>query len=93
MKYFDCNEGDIKNVNQPTQISLVKPTSQEYSKTINYYNYHEKPKVTSFASLNNDIENINSQNNYVDENEDYNKNGNPVRVEVIVPMEEKKILK
>jgi hypothetical protein len=37
IKYFDCNEGDIKSVSQPTQISLFKPTCQVYSKSINYY--------------------------------------------------------
>ena len=90
MKYFDCNEGDIKSVTLPTQISLFKPSSQVYSKSINYYNYHEKSKAVSFTSLNNDINKPISKNGFVsDDKVDINEK-NPVKVRIIVPMEDKK---
>ena len=90
IKYFDCNEGDIKSVSQPTQISLFKPTSQVYSKSINYYNDHKKSKAVSFTSLNDDINKpISKSDNVTDDNDDINEQ-NPVKVRVVVPMGDKK---
>ena len=37
--YFDCNEGDVQSVDMPNYISLFKPTSQVYLKSVNYHYY------------------------------------------------------
>ena len=60
VKYFDCNEGDIKSTTSPTKSSLFKAKSQVYNKTASYYNMYSKPKVVSFDTLgnNNDISEI-----------------------------------
>jgi len=55
VKYFDCNEGDIKSTSQPTQISLFKATSQVNNKTSTYYNLYSKPQVVAFATLSDEI--------------------------------------
>ena len=36
---FDCNEGDVLSVDMPNDISLFKPTSQVYLKSVNYHYY------------------------------------------------------
>jgi hypothetical protein len=36
---FDCNEGDVLSVDMPNYISLFKPTSQVYLKSVNYHYY------------------------------------------------------
>jgi hypothetical protein len=90
LKYFDCNEGDIQSISQPTQISLFKPSSQVYNKSINYYKYHEKSKVVSFTSLIDDTnKSINRSDTVKDDRYGINQE-NPVKVKVIVPMEDKK---
>jgi hypothetical protein len=36
---FDCNEGDVLSVDTPNYISLFKPSSQVYLKSLNYHYY------------------------------------------------------
>lgn len=36
---FDCNEGDVLSVDMPNYISLFKPSSQVYLKSVNYHYY------------------------------------------------------
>ena len=36
---FDCNEGDVLSVNTPNYLSLFKPSSQVYLKSVNYHYY------------------------------------------------------
>ena len=36
---FDCNEGDILSIDQPNYISLFKPSSQVYLKSVSYHYY------------------------------------------------------
>jgi hypothetical protein len=94
VKYFDCNEGDIKSTSQPTQISLFKATSQVNNKTSTYYNLYSKPQVVAFATLSdeiakasNDISSLKKDASNSDNKDSSNK---PVKVKIIVPMEDKK---
>ncbi|MGZ5551511.1 MAG: hypothetical protein ACXWE7_12070, partial [Nitrososphaeraceae archaeon] len=94
VEYFDCNEGDIQSTTSPTQISLFKATSQVYKKTSTYYNLYSKPQVTSFATLandttkaSNDVSNLKKETANSGNKDSSNK---PVKVKIIVPMEDKK---
>jgi len=100
--YFDCNEGDIQSTIFPTKATLFKAKSQVYNKTTTYYQMHSKPKVESFDTLDNVLTKSLTNNNHLSSNSDvkqYNKkpsnandvNSNkPVKVKIIVPMEDKK---
>jgi hypothetical protein len=95
IEYFDCNEGDIKSTTSPTQISLFKTTSQVYNKTSTYYNMYSKPQVVSFATLANettkaskDVSNL--KMNIAKNGDDEDSNNKPVKVKIIVPMEDRK---
>jgi hypothetical protein len=94
IEYFDCNEGDIKSTTSPTQISLFKATSQVYNKTSTYYNLHSKPQVVSFATLANDTTKPSNDVSYLKKdfakNDDKDSSNKPVKVKIIVPMEDKK---
>ena len=94
IEYFDCNEGDIKSTTSPTQISLFKATSQVYNKTSTYYNLHSKPQVVSFATLANDTAKPSNDVSYlkkdIAKNDDKDSSNKPVKVKIIVPMEDKK---
>jgi hypothetical protein len=86
--HFDCNEGDIKSTTGPTKASLFKPLSQVYQKSIDYYNFYGKNKITSFTSLNNGTIGSNAT---ASPNADINlTNQEKVKVKVIVPLEDKK---
>src|ERR671913_644818 len=96
IEYFDCNEGDIKSTTSPTQISLFKSTSQVYNKTSTYYNMYSKPQVVSFATLAND-NTTKATNNVSNLKMDIANSGDkdsssdkPVKVKIIVPMEDRK---
>ena len=101
IEYFDCNEGDIKSTTSPTKLNVFKPKSQVYNKTITYNNMYSKPKVVSFATLDNNDKTTTaptkstdkiSQNLKPDEaknTKDDNIN-KPVKVKIIVPMEDRK---
>jgi hypothetical protein len=95
IEYFDCNEGDIKSMTSPTQISLFKSTSQVYNKTSTYYNMYSKPQVVSFATLANETTKVskdvsNLKMNIVKNGDDGDSNNKPVKVKIIVPMEDRK---
>jgi hypothetical protein len=94
IEYFDCNEGDIKSTTSPTQISLFKAKSQVYNKTSTYYNMYSKPQVVSFATLANDTTKTTSNVSYLKSNiansGDKDSNNKPVKVKIIVPMEDRK---
>jgi hypothetical protein len=95
IEYFDCNEGDIKSTTSPTQISLFKSTSQVYNKTSTYYNMYSKPQVVSFATLANETTKVskdvsNLKMNIVKNGDDGDSNNKPVKVKIIVPMEDRK---
>jgi hypothetical protein len=93
--YFDCNEGDIKSTTSPTEANLFKAKSQVYNKTAYYYNMYLKSKVISFDTLGNDTSKSNN-NNLNNIKQDKVKNdkedgiNKPVKVKIIVPMEDKK---
>ena len=96
VNYFDCNEGDIQSTTATTKTALFKAKSQVYNKTAAYYDMYSKPQVVSFATLAN--ETINASKNVSNLKTDIAKNGNdedssnnkPVKVKIIVPMEDKK---
>ena len=94
IEYFDCNEGDIKSTTSPTQISLFKLTSQVYNKTSTYYNLHSKPQVVSFATLGNDTtktsKDLAKLKTDIANSGDRDNSNKPVKVKIIVPMEDKK---
>jgi hypothetical protein len=104
IEYFDCNEGDIQSVTEPTEINLFKPKSQVYSKSINYHNFYAKPKVVSFTNLDNNNNNNNtkstgnttatsSANLKIKSNHDYDDDNKPVKVKIVVPLEDRKDIK
>ena len=94
IEYFDCNEGDIKSTTSPTQISLFKLTSQVYNKTSTYYNLHSKPQVVSFATLGNETtktsKDVAKLKADIANSGDRDNSNKPVKVKIIVPMEDKK---
>jgi hypothetical protein len=106
IKYFDCNEGDIKSTSFPTEANLFKAKSQVYNKTFTYYKTHAKPEVISFAILGNETtmkpltnnntnlslnnSNIKQYNEKVSNTNFDNNSNKPVKVKIIVPMEDKK---
>jgi hypothetical protein len=94
VEYFDCNEGDIKSTTKPTQISLFKATSQVYNKTSTYYNLYSKPQVVAFATLSDEIakasNSISSLKKDASNSDNKESSNKPVKVKIIVPMEDKK---
>ena len=94
VKYFDCNEGDIKSTTQPTQISLFKETSQVYNKTSTYYNLYSKPQVVAFATLSDEIakatNSVSSLKKEASNSDNKDSSNKPVKVKIIVPMEDRK---
>ena len=48
---FDCNEGDVLSVDTPNYISLFKPSSQVYLKSVNYH-YYALNNIGEFDSNN-----------------------------------------
>ena len=94
IEYFDCNEGDIKSTTSPTQISLFKAKSQVYNKTSTYYNMYSKPQVVSFATLANETTKTTNDVSYLKSNiaksGDKDSSNKPVKVKIIVPMEDRK---
>jgi hypothetical protein len=105
MKYFDCNEGDIKSTTTPTQVNLFNPNSLVYDKSAYYYNMHSHPSqetsfatmgddstTTNFLSSNNNVKQDYSNKNTINTKEDVDSNNSnkPVKVKIIVPMEDRK---
>jgi hypothetical protein len=95
LNYFDCNEGDIQSTTATTKTSLFKGKSQVYNKTAAYYNMYSKPQVVSFANLANetakaskDISNL--KTDVAKNGDEDSSNNKPVKVKIIVPMEDKK---
>lgn len=98
IEYFDCNEGDIQSVTEPTEVNLFKTKSQVYSKSVNYHNFYAKPKVVSFVNLDNNTkttgDNTTSSNNLkIKSNHDNNNNKKPVKVKIVVPLDDRKDIK
>ncbi len=98
IKYFDCNEGDIQSVTEPTEVNLFKTKSQVYSKSVNYHNFYAKPKVVSSVNLDNNTkttgDTITSSNNLkIKSNHDDNNNNKPVKVKIVVPLDDRKDIK
>ncbi len=93
MNYFDCNEGDIQSTTFTTKTSLFKAKSQVYNKTAYYYDMYSSPRVTSFATLEDNDTNIKVKqhiNNKKVINTKEDNSSKPVQVKIIVPMEDKK---
>jgi hypothetical protein len=99
VNYFDCNEGDIKSTNKPNEANLFKEKSQVFNKTMTYYNLHSKPKVVSFDTLEDDSiksTNYTSVNIELDKSKSNSSqsgdssSNKPVKVKIIVPMEDRK---
>ncbi|MGZ5489525.1 MAG: hypothetical protein ACXW07_03875 [Nitrososphaeraceae archaeon] len=99
IEYFDCNEGDIQSVTEPTEVNLFKTKSQVYSKSVNYHNFYAKPKVVSFVNLDNNTkttgDNTTSSNNLKikSNNDNENNNNKPVKVKIVVPLDDRKDIK
>ncbi|HEX7142895.1 MAG TPA: hypothetical protein VF222_10505 [Nitrososphaeraceae archaeon] len=99
IEYFDCNEGDIQSVTEPTEVNLFKTKSQVYSKSVNYHNFYAKPKVVSFVNLDNNTkttgDNTTSSNNLKikSNNDNDNNNNKPVKVKIVVPLDDRKDIK
>jgi hypothetical protein len=93
---FDCNEGDIQSTTATTKTSLFKPHSLVNDKTNYYYDMHSNPQMTSFATIGDSydtMESIPSNNevyNAIITNTDDTDNNKPVKVKIIVPMKDKK---
>ena len=95
LNYFDCNEGDIQSTTATTKTSLFKAKSQVYNKTAAYYNMYSKPQVVSFDTLSNetakaskDVSNL--KTDVAKNGDEDSSNNKPVKVKIIVPMEDKK---
>lgn len=97
IEYFDCNEGDIQSVTEPTEVNLFKTKSQVYSKSVNYHNFYAKPKVVSSVNLDNNTkttgDNTTSSNNLKIKSNDDNNNNKPVKVKIVVPLDDRKDIK
>jgi hypothetical protein len=98
IEYFDCNEGDIQSVTEPTEVNLFKTKSQVYSKSVNYHNFYAKPEVVSFVNLDNNTkttgDNTTSSNNLnIKSNHDDDNNNKPVKVKIVVPLDDRKDIK
>ena len=98
IEYFDCNEGDIQSVTEPTEVNLFKTKSQVYSKSVNYHNFYAKPKVVSSVNLDNNTkttgDNTTSSNNLkIKSNHDDDDNNKPVKVKIVVPLDDRKDIK
>ena len=98
IEYFDCNEGDIQSVTEPTEVNLFKTKSQVYSKSVNYHNFYAKPKVVSSVNLDNNTkttgDNTTSSNNLkIKSNDDDDNNNKPVKVKIVVPLDDRKDIK
>lgn len=95
VNYFDCNEGDIQSTTSTTKTTLFKPKSQVYNKTAYYYDMYSNPKKTSFATLNDEDDTTTNstitQKSLLNSNtKKEDGNNKPVKVKIIVPMEDKK---
>jgi hypothetical protein len=95
VNYFDCNEGDIQSTTSTTKTTLFKPKSQVYNKTAYYYDMYSNPKKTSFATLNDEDDTTTNstitQKSLLNSNtKKEDGNSKPVKVKIIVPMEDKK---
>jgi hypothetical protein len=95
VNFFDCNEGDIQSTTATTKTALFKAKSQVYNKTTAYYNMYSKPQVVSFATLVNETANVskdvsNLKEDIAKNGDEDSSNNNPVKVKIIVPMEDKK---
>ena len=94
IEYFDCNEGDIKSTTSPTKLNVFKPKSQVYNKTITYHNLHSKSQVVSFATLTNDTtkdsNDVSNLKTDIANSGDIDSSNKPVKVKIIVPMEDRK---
>ncbi|MGZ5485580.1 MAG: hypothetical protein ACXWFB_06695 [Nitrososphaeraceae archaeon] len=101
IEYFDCNEGDIKSTTSPTKLNVFKPKSQVHNKTITYYNMYSKPKLVSFATLDNNDKTPTAPTKSTDKISQNLKPGEakntkddninkPVKVKILVPMEDRK---
>jgi hypothetical protein len=95
LNYFDCNEGDIQSTTATTKTSLFKSKSQVYNKTAAYYNMYSKLQVVSFDTLANetakaskDVSNL--KTDVAKNGDEDSSNNKPVKVKIIVPMEDKK---
>jgi hypothetical protein len=95
LNYFDCNEGDIQSTTATTKTSLFKAKSQVYNKTAAYYNMYSKLQVVSFDTLANetakaskDVSNL--KTDVAKNGDEDSSNNKPVKVKIIVPMEDKK---
>ena len=99
IEYFDCNEGDIQSVTEPTEVNLFKTKSQVYSKSVNYHNFYAKSKVVSSVNLDNNTKttgvNTTSSNNLKikSNHDDDNNNNKPVKVKIVVPLDDRKDIK
>ena len=97
IEYFDCNEGDIQSVTEPTEVNLFKTKSQVYSKSVNYHNFYAKPEVVSFVNLDNNTkttgDNTTSSNNLKIKSNHDNINKKPVKVKIVVPLDDRKDIK
>ena len=106
LPYFDCDEGDLAGSDATTISRLFNAKSQVYDKSAYYYNMNSPSQETSFATMDdgytntNSISNNNLKQDYNDENtinpkeedtdSNINSNNEPVKVKIIVPMEDKK---
>ncbi|HEX2407979.1 MAG TPA: hypothetical protein VHJ38_12320 [Nitrososphaeraceae archaeon] len=105
LPYFDCDEGDLAGSDATTISRLFNAKSQVYDKSAYYYNMNSPSQETSFATMDdgytntNSISNNNLKQDYNDENtinpkeedtDSNNSNNEPVKVKIIVPMEDKK---
>ena len=98
--YFDCNEADIQSITSPTEANLFKIKSQVYNKTATYYNFDSKANTVSFDTLGNNTiksttnnfsnSNLKEDNKKVSNTRDNNNSNKPVKVKIIVPMEDRK---
>ena len=97
IEYFDCNEGDIQSITEPTEINLFKTKSQVYSKSINYHNFYAKSKVVSFTSLDNNNTKstgnttTSSANLKIKSNDE--EDNKSVKVKIVVPLDDRKDIK
>jgi len=96
VNFFDCNEGDIQSTTATTKTALFKAKSQVYNKTATYSKMYSKPDVISFATLANETINANTNVSNLKTdiantgNDEDSSNNKPVKVKIIVPMEDKK---
>jgi len=98
--YFDCNEADIQSTTSPTEANLFKVKSQVYNKSFTYYNFDSKANAVSFDTIGNNTNksttnnfsnsNVKEDNKKVSNTRDDNNSNKPVKIKIIVPMEDRK---